>query len=171
MSKHALYNSKKLFIVHSFILCMSVHMGKWAVFILSRFCPTMFLCIANYESSMKWFRREVSAIFCGLKLDYNPTQHLYTGAIQNRVLTLRCWKSSTDFEIFKSNWPRRQGRTRQVVFEWKTGTQSLPRLDSGTYGIGYGLTDSRRSTMSSPPYFLRDSSNLRPGSIFVSLCK
>ena len=26
-----------------------------------------------------------------------------------------------------------------------------------TYGIGYGLTDSRRQTTSSPPYFLRDS--------------
>ena len=96
------------------------------------------------------------------KLDYNPTQHLYTWAIQNRVLTLRCWKSSTNFEIFKIQL----AKETTVVFEWKTGTQSFPRLDGGTYGIGYGLTGlamdlrtrgGRLTWKSSPSYFRRDS--------------
>ena len=76
--------------------------GKMSCFYLISFLPN------NVSMHCKlWVKHEMIQTwgFCNIlwfkKLDYNPTQHLYTWAIQNRVLTLRCWKSSTNFEIFK----------------------------------------------------------------------
>ena len=81
---------------------MSVHMGKWAVFILSRFCPTMFLCIANLYMSQAWNDSDVRFLlyFVVEKVRLQPNSTLILLSYWNRVLILRCWKSSTNLEIF-----------------------------------------------------------------------
>ena len=103
--------------------------GQMSCFYLISFLPNN----VSMHCKFIWVKHEMIQTwgFCYIlwfkKLDYNPTQHLYTWA-QNRVLTLRWWKSSTNLQIFKIQLAKqtsknKKGRLRMI------STQFFPRLD------------------------------------------